>query len=154
MYRSMFNKIMESIDMVKKSTTIETDTSQIKSPKGHLSKAEAIRPNTDISPIRRSYTASDVIRTLVLSAKLVTRRVTAIERVFPDIISSAMMAMKQVRRAMRTGDRPEDPVIVVFIVGPDPMQLFNAMLILQSSHQQMVKMFPNAGNALTACNNS
>ena len=137
MYRSMFNKIMESIDMVKKSTTIETDTSQIKSPKGHLSKAEAIRPNTDISPIRRSYTASDVIRTLVLSAKFVTRRVTAIERIFPDIISSTMMAMKQVRSAMRAGDRPDDPEIVVFIVGLDPMQLSDAMLKSKSSHHQV-----------------
>ena len=111
----MFKKIIESIDMMKKSTADATVTLQIKSPKGQLSRADATTLTTAQNPTRRSDTASDVIRILVLSAKLVTRRVTAIERIFPDIISIAMMAMKQVRSAMRAGDRPTASVDVVFI---------------------------------------
>ena len=67
-------------------------------PKGHLSMAEAATSSSTVKPTKRSYTASDVIKTLVLSAKLDTRRVTVMERIFPDTTNSPVRAMKQVRR--------------------------------------------------------
>ena len=74
-------------------------------PNGHLSMAEAATSSSTVKPTKRSYTASDVIKTLVLSAKLDTRRVTAMERIFPDMTNSPTRAMKQVRRAARGGDK-------------------------------------------------
>ena len=64
----------------------------------------------DKRPRSRSDVANVVIRTLVLSAKLFTRRVTAMERILPPIIISVRTTRKQVRRATRTGDRPEESV--------------------------------------------
>ena len=115
MNRSMLRQTIRVSDIMKNMVILKANSLQGKSPKGHLSRAEGATLNRATKPTIRSYTASDVIRTLVLSATLVTRRVTAIERIFPDIISSAMMAMKQVRSAMRAGDRPTASMDVVFI---------------------------------------
>ena len=85
-------------------------------PKGHLSMTEMATSSSIAKPTKRSYTASDVIKTLVLSAKLDTRRVTAMERIFPDMTNSPTRAMKQVRRATRGGDKLAGLVNGVVIV--------------------------------------
>ena len=112
----MLIQTIESMDIPKQNVELRENNSQPRSPTGHLSIADAAILSVAKKPIRRSYTASEVIKILVVTAKLETRRVTAIEKIFPDIISSTMMAMKQVRSAMRTGDRPTASVNVEFIV--------------------------------------
>ena len=84
-------------------------------------------------PTVKSYNERVVIRTLVLSAKVETPRTTAIERIFPEMISKPMITMKNVRITINDSGKPEGAVVVVvFIV---------SLLIVQQSkakhvHQQ------------------
>ena len=113
MNRSMFRYRSENTDMVTHMALKMVNTWQPALPKAHRSKAEVMAAiESTTKPTKRSYTASDVMRTLVLSAKLVTRRVTVMERILPATMSSPRRVMKQVRRAMMAGDRSDLPMEV------------------------------------------